>query len=139
MRTPPGRNLEVKNLNFTGPFGADMLNSGSSRRRGWILRCRKLEPGVSRAPYALWDPIFGHVAPEKFKIHLFRLARLTRCMYYSLRSLGAHITWRYLGRKMGPRRRPDLSRESVAAFDHGESSRDNEKALRHFQNGKTDV
>ena len=42
-------------------------------------------------------------------------------------------------RKMGPRRRPDLSRESVAAFDHGESSRDNEKALRHFQNGKTDA
>ena len=59
--------------------------------------------------------------------------------YNSLRSLGAHITWRYLGRKMCPRRRPDLSRESVAAFDHGESSRDNEKALRHFQNGKTDV
>ena len=63
--------------------------------------------------------------------------------YYSLRSLGARITWRYLARdhvrKMGPRRRPDLSRESVAAFDHGETSRDDEKALRHFQNGKTDV
>ena len=51
-----------------------MLNSGPSRRRGWILRCRQLEPGVSRAPYALWDPIFGHVAPEKFKIQLFRPA-----------------------------------------------------------------
>ena len=58
-----------------------MLNSGPSRRRGWILRCRQLEPGVSRAPYALWDPIFGHVAPEKLKIMFFAqpgLRHLTR-------------------------------------------------------------
>ena len=36
-----------------------MQIAGSSRRRGWIPRCRKLASGVSRAPYAIWDPIFG--------------------------------------------------------------------------------
>ena len=42
-----------------------MLNSGPSRRRGWILRHRKLAHRVSRGPYALWDPIFGHVGGPK--------------------------------------------------------------------------
>ena len=49
--------------------------SGLSRRDGWIPRVQGLSGGVSRALYALWDPIFGHVAQEKFKIHLFRPAR----------------------------------------------------------------
>ena len=52
-----------------------MLNSVSSRRRGWILRRRKLELGVSRAPYDLWDPIVGHVALEKFEFLFYRPAR----------------------------------------------------------------
>ena len=64
-----------------------MLNSGSSRRRGWILRCRKLAYGVSRAPHAIWESIFGHVAPEKLKIHGFRTARKTRCQRNILRSM----------------------------------------------------
>ena len=49
---------------------------------------------------------------------------------------GLHVE---IVRKMGPRGRPELSRHRSAAFDHGESSRDDEKALRHFENGKTDV
>ena len=49
-------------LKFTCPFEADMPNSGTSRCRGWILRCQKLLLRLSRAPHAIWDPIFGHVA-----------------------------------------------------------------------------
>ena len=35
--------------------------SGSSRCDGWILRVRELSVRVSRAPYAIWDPISGRV------------------------------------------------------------------------------
>ena len=51
--------------------------------------------------------------------------------YYSLRSLGARITWRYLARghvrKMGLGRRPELSRRQMRGFRPVECRRGNER------------
>ena len=65
-----------------------MLNSGSSRRRGWILQSRKLKFGVVRAPYAIWDPIFGHVAPRFLFISFFRPASDVPALHLDALRLG---------------------------------------------------
>ena len=53
----PFPDIYVKCAKFTCQFGALIVRFGPSRCRHTNLQVRELSVRVSRAPYALWDPI----------------------------------------------------------------------------------